>query len=315
MKPTVLVTDTLFIFPEHEERLRAAGLEVERIENAHMSEDELIEALRGKSGYIIGGLETTTERVAESVGEELKVVTFTGADWAHFIPRHETLTKKGVRITNTPGNTTTAVSEFTITMLLMMLRRALQFGGPGTEAPTLTQSLPDVHVGVIGMGRIGERVARLLLRLGAGKVSYWNRHRKPELEAELGIEYLELPELMASCDVLTNHVSSQAEQLIGKDLLDSTKEGVLIINAGGTPSFNMDALYERITQHGARAAFDVEGVKDERFQKLPLAQWYCTVDNAAYKTRDCLRTASDMATESVINVLTTGDDQYVVNRT
>ena len=314
MKPRILITDTLFIFPEHEEKLRAAGLELERLEKTEATEAELIEAIKGKAGYIMGGVEKLTAPVFEAA-DALKVVTFTGADWAHFMPGHEIATTKGIRITNTPGNTTVAVSEFAITLLLMMLRRTLQLGGPGSETFITTQSLPDVHVGVVGMGRIGEHVTRLLLQLGAGNVSYWNRHRKPELEAELGIQYLELSDLLANCDVVTSHVSSQAGELVGRGLLEHSKENILIINTGAAPTFNLDALYDRITKHGARAAFDIGGgIKEDRFRELPLSQWYCTNDNAGFNTHDCLQMASDMATQSVINVLTTGDDQYIVNR-
>ena len=56
MKGTILVTDNLFIFPEHEAKLREAGYEIERLDKPEATEEELIEAVKGKVGYILGGI-------------------------------------------------------------------------------------------------------------------------------------------------------------------------------------------------------------------------------------------------------------------
>lgn len=313
MKPTVLVTDSMFIFPEHEARLREAGFEVERLDKTEATEDELIAALQGKAGYILGGVEHVTERILNSA-DGLKVIAFTGSDFARHID-YEAAAAKGIKVTNAPGMVTFAVAEMTIAMILMMQRRFFELAPPGDKTFMTVPSLADVRVGIVGMGRIGERVTRLLLALGVGGVTYWNRHRKTELESELGITYASLEELFAACDVISNHMSSQAGTLLTSDLLNRTKEGVLIVNAGNTAGYDLDALYERITKHGARSAFDVDGgVKEERFLRLSPAQWWCTNANAGFNTKLTLQTGSDMATQSVINVLTSGDDTHIVNK-
>lgn len=313
MKPQILVTDTLFIFPEHEQKLQAAGFEIIREPRGNLSEDELAAALQGKIGYIIGGLEVVTPKVIDACGE-LKAIAFTGADWANFIPDHEAATKKGIKITNTPGTTMYPVAEFTLTLMLMMLRRVLQLGGPGKETFITTQSLAEAHVGIVGLGRIGHEVARILTALGAKKVSYWNRTRKQDAEAELGIEYSSLEDLSASCDVITNHVSSEAGELLSAKLLGTTKEGALFINCGGANSFNLGGLYTQITTKHARAAFDIHhAIAEKRFTDLPLSSWFCTNKNAGFNTKQMLQSTSDMAVMSIINVLTKGTDPHVVN--
>ncbi len=311
MKPTILVTDTLFISPASEQRLKDAGFDVVR-ERGDFNEDELAEALKGKAGYIIGGMETTTAKALESA-TDLKAIAFTGADWAHFIPGADKAKEMGIKITNTPGSTQYAVAEFTMTLLLMMLRRALQLGGPGAEKGITTPSLANSHVGVVGLGHIGHEVARMLKAMGCAKVSYWDRHEKPDQAKELGIEYVPLERLFAECDVITNHMSSQAGELLGADLINSTKDGVLIINTGGANNYNLDALYERIKAKKARAAYDIHGFSDQRFKELPLGDWYATNNNAAYNTRQMLDKTDDMCVTSIVNVLRTGTDQYVVN--
>lgn len=313
MKPQILITDDLFIFPEHEAKLRAAGFGVTRLHKPKATEAELIKAIQGKAGYILGGVESVTDEVIKAA-KDLKVIAFTGADWAALIPGHQTATKQGITITNTPGNTTFAVAEFTLTLMLMMLRHVMEIGWPGDKTFLTTQSITEVKIGIVGLGRIGTEVARMLRALGATNLYYWSRTRRPRVEAELGLTYLELKPLFKTCDVITNHLSSQAGQMINKNLMSQCKPGVLFINTGGSGNFDLDALYTQITTKDARAAFDVHGgVKQGGFPKLPLASWYCTNEGAAYNTRSTLQMASDMAVQSVINVLKTGTDQYVVN--
>lgn len=311
MNQKILITDTLFITKVDEKRMHDAGFDIERIQDPGSDTTLLKESLKDKAGYIIGGTESVTKEVIEST-DNLKVIAFTGADWAHFIPGHELATEKGVRITNTPGSTTYAVAEFTLTLLLMMLRRALELGGPGEEGFITTKSLANSHVGIIGTGHIGTEVVRMLTALGA-QVSYWDRNRDTAIETEYGAAYLSLEDLFSRCDVISNHVSSQAGEIITAELINLTKDDVLFINTGAGNSFNMDALYEKLAAKKARAAFDVHGVKDVRFDGLPLSDWYATNDNGGFNTQQMINKTNEMAVTSIINVLTTGTDKYVVN--
>ncbi len=54
-KGKILVTDTLFIFDEHVKKFKDAGYEVVRVKKPDMSEGELVEAIKGKVGYVLGG--------------------------------------------------------------------------------------------------------------------------------------------------------------------------------------------------------------------------------------------------------------------
>jgi len=57
MSKTILITDSLFILPEHEKQIRAAGFEIERIDKPEPSKSELVAAIKGKVGYILGDIE------------------------------------------------------------------------------------------------------------------------------------------------------------------------------------------------------------------------------------------------------------------
>ncbi|MHB8651943.1 MAG: hypothetical protein ACYC8S_02295 [Minisyncoccota bacterium] len=87
MSKTILVTDSLFVFPEHEKVLRDAGYEIERLDKPIATEEELMKAVKGKVGYILGGIEKVTNRVVEEA-DELKAIVFTGSDWKQFMSQH-----------------------------------------------------------------------------------------------------------------------------------------------------------------------------------------------------------------------------------
>src|SRR5882757_6273946 len=121
MKEKILITDSLFIFPEHEKLLNDAGYEIERLDKLSATEDELVEAIKDKVGYILGGIEKVTEKVIDA-GDKLKAIIFTGIGYKDFIPAWEHATEKGIAIANTPNAPTHAVSEWAITMALAMNR-------------------------------------------------------------------------------------------------------------------------------------------------------------------------------------------------
>src|SRR5207253_4089884 len=124
-----------------------------------------------------------------------------------FIPGHELATKKKIAIANTPGANAYAVAEYTITLILVMLRRILELGVTGDKTFMTTSSLADTNIGIVGLGKIGEQVARMLKGLGANNIYYWNRTRKPVVEKELSLQYLELEDLFKKTQIITNHVS------------------------------------------------------------------------------------------------------------
>ncbi len=196
MKGKILITDSLFIFPEHEKQLLDAGYECERLDTPTATEEQLIENLKGKVGYILGGIEKVTDAVIEST-DELKAIIFTGADWLNFIPGHELATKKGIAIANTPGANAYAVAEYTLTLILAMIRNILELGCTGDKKFETTRSLNQLTVGIIGMGNIGSLMARHLHSLGAKEIIYYSRQQKPEIEKETGARFVSMDELLA----------------------------------------------------------------------------------------------------------------------
>lgn len=85
---TILITDSLFISKDHEQQLKDAGFAVERLDKPKASEEELIAAIKGKSAYILGGVERVTGPIINAA-DKLKVIAITGSDWQGFVPAYE----------------------------------------------------------------------------------------------------------------------------------------------------------------------------------------------------------------------------------
>ena len=112
MSNTILVTDNLYIDEQHVQTLQQAGLAVERLDTPCASEEELIAAIAGKVGYILGGTELVTPAVI-AAANELKAIVYAGTDWQDFIPGYAQATERGILIANAPGaNAYSVASRF-----------------------------------------------------------------------------------------------------------------------------------------------------------------------------------------------------------
>lgn len=171
----------------------------------------------------------------------LELIQFTGAgvDRAGDL----SLYRSGIVVANVPAANAREVAEYVLFAAGVLLRR-LAFADREVRAaryaqarsqlgPAAVRSLHARTVGVIGMGNIGLAVARLLRAVGA-QVVYCDPAPAREAEAqELGLERLELDELLGRCDVVTVHVPMLAATrgLIGEVQLRAMRPGSVLINA------------------------------------------------------------------------------------
>jgi phosphoglycerate dehydrogenase-like enzyme len=312
MKKTILITDSLFIFPEHEKMLRDAGYEIERLDKPAATEEELVQAIKGKVGYILGGVEKVTDAVIEAA-DELKVISFTGADWRNFIPGHEKATERGIAITSTPGANTYAVAEYTLTIILAMTRHIFELGRGGNKSFQTVHSLSELSIGIIGMGHIGTRMVIIFKALGVKKIFYYTRTRKPEVESQTGAEFVDMDTLLQKSDIVSLHASKEIGQdFINKEQLAKMKDGALLVNCGFTGSVNKDALFDELKTGRLRAAQD-DPMGEERFDTLPVSVWFNSNSHTAFNTYEANQKSSDMAVASLLNILSGKSDQYKVN--
>ena len=311
MNGTILITDSLFIFDEHVKQLEAAGYGVVRLDEPKATEEELVEAVKGKIGYILGGVETVTNKVIDAA-DKLKVIMVTGTGYDSFIPDYKYAQEKGIKIGAASHLNAYAVAEFGFTMTLAMVRELFNMSrGYGVTFKT-TKSMVDMTVGVVGLGHIGTHYARMCRDMGVKNIMYSSRSRKNDIEAELGAEKADLEQVFMSADIIFVALPfSAGEKYISANLIDSMKPGAILVSIADEALFDLDALYSALKASRITAAFD-ENIKQERFQDLPLGTWYTPNESTAFNTEPAIRDVNNCSVKTILEILETGEADYRV---
>lgn len=182
----------------------------------------------------------------------------------------EAARKRGIFVCNCKGCNAAPTAEMAVMLMLMSLR----FGIPGDRAvregrqiqfkegimASGSPELGERTVGLVGFGDIAQAVARRLGPFGC-KVCYYVPHRRPQaLEEELGVTYLPLEELFASCDLISLHctVTPETRGMVNDDLLSRVQPGTILINTARGDLID-DWAVRRALESGklAGAGFDV----------------------------------------------------------
>ncbi|MBI5123257.1 hypothetical protein HZA75_05360 [Candidatus Roizmanbacteria bacterium] len=159
---------------------------------------------------------------------------------------------KGIAICNVPGYATESVAEFVFAMLLEYLREIerakKQIAKSIYSEVTFTGTqIKDKVFGVIGLGRIGQRVAEIASQGFKAKTIYWSRNKKEQAE-QSSIFHKSLEKLLKESDIISFHLSlnSKTEKIINKKLINSIKPGAIVINTAPMELFDLKALETRL---------------------------------------------------------------------
>jgi phosphoglycerate dehydrogenase-like enzyme len=305
MSKQILVTGTDFQ-ADQRARLEGAGYEVCLLETQAATEQELIDNLKGKVGFVLRGMERVTDTVVAST-DTLKAISFTGADWRSLIPGWEQATKKGIAITNAPGGNAAAVSEFAMAVCLAMQRNLFEIRTSNVPVSAQTLTLKGSTIGIIGAGAIGQKMITQAKSFSPKRVLYYSRTQK-----DCGAEYMEFAELLATCDIVLVAAPSTAGQLFDVAAIQKIKPGALLVSISPMNLIDFDALFKRLEAGEIRAAIDFPA-PDEKYKQLSPKIWFSTNAHSAYNTDQAAEQCSSMAVDSLLNLLQTGDDQYLVN--
>ena len=179
--------------------------------------------------------------------------------------------EKGVSVTNTPDVLTEATADLTFALLLATARRIIEAERTvrsgewksWTPMGLTGQSVHGATLGIIGMGRIGEAVAKRGQGFGM-KVIYHNRTRK-SLE---DVKYAELDELLKTSDyvVIMTPLTEETKGMIGKRELSLMKNSACLINSARGGIVDEKALYEAL-KNG-----EIWGAGLDVFEEEPVSQ-------------------------------------------
>ena len=194
-----------------------------------------------------------------------------------------------------------------------MNRNIFALGRAGDKKFMTSAGLENQKIGIIGLGRIGREIVKMIQPFRTGKISYYSKSRHEDSEKELGVEYAELENVLKESDVIFLCVSSDAgENFMGGKELANMKDGSLLVSFAHKGLIEESALLAELKKGRIRVASDYP-MSDPDFNNLPLNNFYCFNGSNAFNTQASIKSISDMATESMINLLTTGEDKNKVN--
>lgn len=302
---TILITDSLFIGPEEERVIKAASYDIDRLDKPCATEDELVASVKGKVGYIQGGIERITARVIDAA-DELRVISFTGSGYTEFIPGWRQATARGIAITTAAGGNALSVAEFALTLALTQVRRVPSLSSQAGMNFFIAHEFSALTLGIIGFGHVGRSLADKARALGFNVVATAGAHSA----AVNGVEILDIDSLVEKADVISLHVSKQrGDGILDRRLISKLRKGCVVVNTAFDSAIDNAALLDRIKSGELVAAVDyhLDSVG------LPPGSLISSNAQTAFNTAEATARISARATKSLLAVLKSGSDPDVVN--
>jgi glyoxylate reductase len=254
--------DILVTYPIHRDAIdllrRNANVETRESEQL-LSENELASMVRGRDAVIIDGEPFTSKVIAAA--ERLRVIGRFGVGLERI--DMAAATERGIPVTFTPS-LSEAVADHTFALILAAARRVVEIdqavkSGVWVTEPFLSHDVHGKTLGIIGLGRIGRAVARRAKGFDM-RILYYDVVRRPELEREIGIEFVPLTRLLQESDFVSVHtpLTEQTRGLIGAKELSLMKRNAFIVNTSRGAIIDEKALIEALRSNKiAGAGLDV----------------------------------------------------------
>ncbi|MDQ7801806.1 MAG: phosphoglycerate dehydrogenase [Armatimonadota bacterium] len=288
------------------ELLEAAGVEVVPSPvDRPLQEDELA-GLLGEFDGLVAGIDRVGRRALAAGRPRLRVVARNGigTDTVDV----QAATEFGVVVTNAPSVNADSVADFTLALLLALVRRVVEADRAvraGDWPPLVGVELRGKVLGLLGFGRIGQRVAERARGFGLRVLAY---DPQPDHEAarELGVELVQFHRVLEEADFLSLHLPllPETHHLLGEAELRRMKRTSYLVNTarGGVVD---EAALARALREGwiAGAACDVFEEEPPRTSPLLGAPNLLLSPHMASHTREAIARASRVAAENVLAVL------------
>ncbi|WP_445809608.1 phosphoglycerate dehydrogenase [Yoonia sp.] len=263
MAPKVLISDELSeaavqIFKDR-------GIDVDFQPNLGKDKEKLLEIIGNYDGLAIRSATKATEKII-AAAINLKVIGRAGIGVDNVdIPA---ASKKGIIVMNTPFGNSITTAEHAISLMMAVARQipeanASTHAGKWEKSRFMGVELTAKTLGVIGAGNIGSIVIDRALGLRMKVVAY-DPFLSEDRATELGVEKVELDDLLARADFITMHVplTEQTKNILSRDNIAKLKQGVRIVNCARGGLVDEEALADALKAgHVAGAAFDVFAVE------------------------------------------------------
>jgi len=261
-KIKILITDPFE--KEGTEILKKAGFVVDEV--GKVSPEKLCEIIESYDVVIVRSSTKITSDVIKK-GKNLKIIGRAGVGLDNIDV--EEATSSGIIVMNAPEGNTISAAEHTVGMLLSLVRNIPQANNSlknnkWEKNKFIGTELYGKTIGIIGLGRIGKRVASIVKSLGMNVLGF-DPYVSEEEARNLGISMISLEGLCRQSDFITLHIplTEETKYLLGEKEFELMKEGVRIINCARGGVIDENALYKYLCNN------KIKGVALDVFEKEP----------------------------------------------
>lgn len=319
-KPAILVARA--IFPEVLQQLQQVFEVDHNQDDVLLTPAQLIERMRGKAGALTTGSERVDGALLAAC-PDLKIAANMAVGYNNFDV--QAMTEAGVLATNTPDVLTETTADFGFALLLATARRVTESehflrAGHWTRWRYDMFAGAEVHgstVGIIGMGRIGQGIARRAAHGFGMQVLYHNRSRlAPELEASCQARYVDKATLLREADhvVLVVPYSAQSHHTIGAAELAQMKPSATLVNIARGGIVDDAALAQALKERRIAAAgldvFEGEPQVHPALLTVPNVVLTPHIASATVKTRLAM---AQLAADNLMDFLLRGQLRTPIN--
>jgi glyoxylate reductase len=258
MKPRVFVTRV--IPDEGLEMIRRAAEMTLWEEETPPPRDVMLRQIRDVDG-LLSLLTDKVDSELMDLNRRLKVVSNYAVGYDNVDIK--AATQRRISVGNTPGVLTDTTADLAFALLMAAARRVVEgadyvrAGKWKTWGPKLLTGM-DIHnatLGIVGLGRIGQAVARRA-RGFAMRVLYYDKFRREDLEDSTGIAFAELESLLAQSDFISIHtdLNERTRHMFNAAAFELMKRTAILVNTARGPIVDPAALYEALANGKIRAA-------------------------------------------------------------
>ncbi|MFH5811683.1 2-hydroxyacid dehydrogenase family protein [Companilactobacillus sp. FL22-1] len=302
--------------------LQQAGLNVVSYSGEDLiTKAELLKLIVDKD-YLITPLSTQVDQEVIDADPKLQFIANFGAGFNNIDVKYAR--QKGIPVTNTPKVSTVSTAEVTTGLIISLTHRIVEGDqlmrstGFSGWAPLffLGHELARKTLGILGMGQIGQAVAKRMAAFDM-KIIYTQRHQlAPEIEKALNARFVSMTDLISQSDVLTLHapLTPETHHILGAEQFSQMKNSAYLINASRGPVIDEKALLAALQNHQlAGAALDVyeqEPAVATGFKELKNVILTPHIGNATVEARDAM---AKIVADNTVLVAQGKAPQYIVN--
>jgi len=285
------------------EKLKKAGFKVDLASS--ITKKTLEEKVQEYNVLIVRSRTKVTREIIER-GKNLRLIARAGSGLDNIDLK--AAEKRAIAVLNTPEASADSVAELTIGLMIALARKIVLADSSMKQGKWLKKELRGLllkgkKLGLIGLGNIGLRVARIAKTMGMKILVTKRTPPSPELLESLEADFLPLDELLRQSDIVSIHIplSEETRHMIGADEINKMKDGAFLINTSRGEIVDEKALLDALKSGKlGGAALDVYATEPpENLELIKQPNVVCTPHIAA-QTEEAQKEASIKIAEKII---------------